>query len=116
MVTEETRLKEKIRSLLREVPDLWFTAHPGSRFGERGVPDFLGCYAGRMFWIEAKAPDGVVSLLQGRQIRLLQKSGAYGAVAKNIETVQLLLAHIEAAIIQEGLRTEHSRKKGGTDA
>lgn len=30
----------------------------GSPFGVHGVPDFVGCYKGRFFGIEAKAADG----------------------------------------------------------
>jgi len=50
-----------------------------------------------MFWIEAKAPDGETSPLQEHEIALLKKAGAYGAVAQDVDTVKLLLAHIEAA-------------------
>ncbi len=59
-------IKEQLKSLGPEC--WWFMPEQGGR-GRSGIPDFVGCYRGRFFAIEAKADGGKVSPFQHREMK-----------------------------------------------
>ena len=77
--TPETKVKAKIDAILkpyRQSGHLWYNKTAGSMFGTNGAPDYLGCYLGHMFAIEAKAGKGKTTALQDAQIECLRQAGA----------------------------------------
>ena len=54
----------------------WYFLPVSSGFGVHGIPDFVGCYRGRFWAIEAKAPKKKPSALQNLQINAIKDSGA----------------------------------------
>lgn len=64
-VTEET-VKKHIKAALAKV-GCWYFMPPANGFGRAGIPDFVGCYRGVFFAIEAKKPTGKLSPHQERE-------------------------------------------------
>lgn len=63
--TPEFKVKKEIKLVLDFLrPDCWYFMPGTHGYGMSGVPDFVGCYHGLFFGIEAKAADGVVSVYQ----------------------------------------------------
>lgn len=59
----------------------------GDPYQERGVPDILGCYKGKMFVIEAKRPGKERNLSQYQRLKLkkYKKAGAKTGIATTVE-------------------------------
>ncbi|OYV83388.1 MAG: hypothetical protein B7X04_04465, partial [Parcubacteria group bacterium 21-54-25] len=56
-----------------------------------GVPDFIGCFNGQFFAIEAKAPNGELTPNQEREIALMWAAGAHVLVARSGEAVREMM-------------------------
>ncbi len=54
----------------------WYFMPVPFGYGVGGIPDFVGCYLGRFWAIEAKAPGKVPAALQVLQITAIKDSGA----------------------------------------
>lgn len=63
---------------------------------KNGVPDILGCYKGKFFAIELKAPSVKEqgSALQEHQIALIKSSGGSAVVCNNLDHVKTFLTTI----------------------
>jgi hypothetical protein len=98
-VTPEALVKRDIKRALDKYPRMWYYMPVASRYSVAGIPDFVGCYKGRFFAIEAKAAKGRTTPLQDRTIHAID--AAYGSVG----VVQpMLLSTIEeqvATILKE---------------
>lgn len=75
----ETRFKNRIRPLLKALPNTWLTKTQQRAL--RGTPDFLMCVNGRFVALELKKsskekPDP----LQLHNLELIQKAGGVGLV------------------------------------
>lgn len=68
MSTPEGRVKAKVRDLLRQYKGMYLYMPVPGGFGQTTL-DFLGCYRGRFFCIETKAPDKKPTLRQMAQLR-----------------------------------------------
>ena len=77
--TPESKVKKEIKAVLdaRE-SDCWYFMPAANGYGMSGVPDFVGCFRGRFFAIEAKAEKGRVSVYQQRVLKEILN--AYGEV------------------------------------
>lgn len=75
--TPEGRVKKKITDLLKSVPDLFYTMPVPSGYGESTI-DYMGCYRGCFFGIEAKAPGRKPTNRQEMILGAIRRSG--GAV------------------------------------
>jgi len=53
-MTPEGKVKEKIKRLLKH-HGAWYYLPVSMGMGQHGIPDFICCYHGNMFGIEAKA-------------------------------------------------------------
>lgn len=59
----------------------------GDPYQERGVPDILGCYKGKMFVIEAKRPgkEKNLSMYQRLKLKKYKAAGAKVGVATTVK-------------------------------
>lgn len=74
MATPESKVKEKIKKILKE-RGAWYAMPMGTGYGNSGVPDFLVCLNGEFLAIEAKAGRGVPTALQEKNMRDIEKAG-----------------------------------------
>jgi hypothetical protein len=77
----EKQVKEEIKKYLKSLGGAcWFFMPHMNGYGRAGIPDFVGCYKGRFFAIEAKAEGklGAVTAWQKREgADILAASGRY---------------------------------------
>lgn len=88
----EVTLKNKVIKRLRKVPDLWFFKC-SDKF-QSGIPDILGCYAGRMFAIELKTATGKLTKLQEHTLHTLLTVGALTWVVRSMEDLEQFLSRL----------------------
>lgn len=69
----ESYLKKKILAELRKYG--WFVKYSGGMYSISGIPDVLGCIEGYFIAIEIKTEKGVISELQKKNIRVINKKG-----------------------------------------
>lgn len=82
----EANLTRRVRSYLDALIGCWyFKVWQGPLSGTVGIPDIIGCYRGRFFALELKAPDGKVSPMQERIIRLIRAAGGRAEVCRTID-------------------------------
>lgn len=94
----EFYVKEEIKAQLKSLgPDCWWFMPEQGGFGRAGVPDFVGCYRGGFFAIEAKADKGVVSPHQKREITGIDLAGG---------VVWVVRGKTEAADVAASLKRE----------
>jgi len=84
-MTTEARLRTNILHKLSAYSGWWIVTHADG-YGERGVPDILGCYQGVLFGLEVKLP-GKEHTLTPVQSRMLKKIRAAGGKARMVTTV-----------------------------
>jgi pantoate kinase len=95
-MTPEGKVKAKIKKILTGM-GAYYAMPMGTGFGNSGVPDFLVCYQGRFFGIEAKANGGKATALQLKNLDQIDNAGGYGFVVdeSNIDGLEL---HIKELI------------------
>jgi hypothetical protein len=79
MKTEEGKVKDKVRDLLREYGAYWFMPVQMG-YGQASL-DFLCCLNGRFVAIETKAPGKIYTRLTMRQYRAMQAITNAGGIA-----------------------------------
>lgn len=99
-MTPEGKVKDAIKKYLiakgvwfagKSAPPVvtgWMYMPLAGPMGVSGIPDFVGIYKGRPFYVEAKAPGGRctdIQLLRHKEIRL---AGGVVIVASSIEELQ----------------------------
>lgn len=72
----ERDVKENIKSVLKNTQGVWWFMPAMNGYGRSGVPDFIGCYHGQMFAIEAKYGKGQTSAMQEKEIEALTQANA----------------------------------------
>lgn len=88
-------IKDQLKSLGL---DCWYFMPEQGGFGRAGVPDFVGCYRGMFFAIEAKADGGRVSPHQKREIAGIDTAGG---------TVWVVMGKEQAADVAATLLREY---------
>lgn len=86
-----TRIREKdttkaIRDFLKALGIFHWKQHQGLG-SEKGVPDIVGIFQGRMLAIEVKAPRGIPSEHQKNFIQAINRHGGIAFVARSIDDV-----------------------------
>ena len=79
MATPESKVKEKIKKILKE-HGAYYAMPMGTGYGNSGVPDFLVCLQGQFVAVEAKAGKGTPTALQEKNLRDIKVSGGYAWV------------------------------------
>lgn len=88
----EKSVVQAITRYLKTLKGCWFFNVHGSPMQRKGVPDIIGCYKGRFFWLEVKRPGGKTTQIQDRVIGHIQQAGcALGAVVTSVAQVKELL-------------------------
>lgn len=72
--TPEGKVKKTISALLKSVPGMYFFMPVPSGYGESTL-DYLGCYKGRFFAVEAKAPGKKPTDRQIMMIERMRRAG-----------------------------------------
>ena len=72
--TPEGKVKDSIKKILDD-PRIWYFMPVQTGYGVKGIPDFIGCYEGQAFAIEAKAGKGSITLLQGITLNKMYEAG-----------------------------------------
>ena len=93
-MTPEAKVKAEIKKVLIEY-GCWYFMPSMNGYGRTGVPDFIGCYGGVFFAIEAKAKNGKVTPNQARELQALIDNGAQVTVATSGESVKTLFHAID---------------------
>lgn len=79
MATPESRVKDKVKKLLKELNAYYAMPSTGG-YGNSGVPDFLVCYQSRFYGIECKANGNKPTALQMDNLVRIRKAGGFGFV------------------------------------
>lgn len=95
MRVPEKKVKEEIRTLLKQ-RGAWFFMPQMTGYGRAGIPDFICCYKGQFFAIEAKATAGICTPPQTRELQAIQAHGGLACVAKGAEGVDKVEAILDA--------------------
>lgn len=73
----EGDVKKAVKKILNKAgEDLWYFMPPANGYGRSGIPDFLGCYKGRMFAIETKFGNNSPTNNQLREMKALGDADA----------------------------------------
>lgn len=85
----ETALKNKVRDILKKVPNLWFVKT--QQMALIGTPDFLCCLEGQFIAIELKkSPTDKPSPLQEYNLEKIEACGGIGLVMDPTNYKQLI--------------------------
>lgn len=90
-MTPEGRVKDDILQFLNSLgTDCWQFKPVSMGYGRSGIPDFIGCYKGKFFSIEAKCPGGKATLtpFQLRENQNIENAGGIAIIADAIEQVK----------------------------
>lgn len=72
--TPEGKVKRKVSGLLKATPGVWYDMPVPSGFGGSTL-DYIGCYLGRFFAVETKAPGKKPTPRQLQTIAAIERSG-----------------------------------------
>jgi len=99
-MTPEGRVKADIKKFLNSLPNCFWWMPPVNGYGTNGIPDFVGCYLGVFFAIEAKRPGGLsgVTALQQDKINRINQAHGYAIAADNVEAVKAMFEQIDAGL------------------
>jgi len=88
-MTPEGIVKRDIKAHLTGVENCWFFMPVPMGYGPRGIPDFVGCYRGRFFAIEAKrAEGGKLTPWQEKVGKAIQMAGGLWFLATSVEDIR----------------------------
>ncbi len=105
-VQPESRLQRRIRKHLEEIyVGSWWVKFHGGPFTPAGVPDLLGCIAGRMICLEVKQPGESPSILQ---VKTLERLGRAGAIVGVVTCVQDAVDLIDRSPVRRERRLPRS--------
>ena len=90
--TPEKKVKDQLRKYLDEM-GIYHFMPPANGFGRAGIPDIVGCYAGRFVAFECKAGKGKTTPLQDRELSRIRtaKGLAFVINEDNVDQIKELL-------------------------
>jgi hypothetical protein len=97
--TPEGNIKKKIKKLLDNTVGLYYEMPVPSGYGKSGL-DYHGCFRGKYFAIEAKAPKKEPTKLQWDKINAIEAAGGVAFVISDDRGVQLLDAWLVMRSVQ----------------
>lgn len=102
------RVKEYIKSAGAPLYDTWYYMPVQNGMGVVGIPDFIGCYRGRFFAIETKAPaqkprtdEGLwqkATPNQQNRITEIRQAGGAAIITDDMERVLDLFAWLDYVV------------------
>lgn len=87
-MTPEGRVKQAIKNCLNQL-NIWYFMPAANGFGKVGVPDFICCFDGKFFAIEAKAPGKRNNTTPNQNMRIQEIKNAGGWVIVVDDITQL---------------------------
>jgi hypothetical protein len=87
----ESTIVAAIMQALKPVPDLVVRKRWGSEMAAAGDPDLTGCFRGRHFELEVKAPGGRLSRIQEVRLKEWHQAGAIVGVVHSTEDALVAL-------------------------
>jgi hypothetical protein len=65
----------------------WWTVTHADGFGQRGIPDIIGCYQGVFFGLEVKLPgkEHTLTPIQSRTLNKIKHSGGKAAMVTSVD-------------------------------
>lgn len=96
----EGKVKQAIKGFLRSLASCWFFMPAAHGYGVNGIPDFVGCYKGVFFAIEAKAPGKMSTLtpLQKQAIAGINGAAGWAIAADRLEPVVEMFRLIDVSL------------------
>jgi len=90
--TPEGAVKARTKKILDEMGIYHFSPVQNG-MGRAGIPDIVGCYAGRFVAFECKAGKGKTTALQDRELENIRKAKGLAFVIneENVEQIKELL-------------------------
>lgn len=111
----ETRVVNAIRKALEDrygSQGKWIKLH-GSAMQERGLPDVIGCLAGRFLAIEVKVPGEAATPLQAFRLEQFALAGATTAVVESVaEALAIAASVLPSSAPSSGLPFELADRLG----
>lgn len=101
----ESKVKEAIRQQLNSLgTDCWWYMPVAGPYAVAGVPDFIGCYRGMMFGLEAKAENGKVTAHQRMHLGKIAAAKGFSVIVRGVEDAKLVasMLRVWAGESQEG--------------
>ena len=95
-MTPEGKVKSKIKEVLDKVEGLWYFMPVQNGYGKVGIPDFVGCYKGAFFAIEAKAAGKATTQWQLRCHGDILESGGRVIIANGSSEIWDLLETMQS--------------------
>lgn len=105
---KEALVKARIKKALAAYPDAWWFMPPGMGLGRAGIPDFIGCYDGVLFGIEAKGEGGKTTALQEREMQRIRDAGGFAIVIDHTRDISLAVCDL---IVSCHARAKQGAKK-----
>lgn len=91
---------------------LWWYKPNAGAYGRAGIPDYVGCLAGKMFGIEAKANGNGLTKLQEVCVQQIRESlGRVFVIHGQTDFTRQILLNQEYAELEEWLKEEHAAYK-----
>lgn len=91
----ESSIVAAIIQALKSVPDLVVRKRWGSEMAAAGDPDLTGCYRGRHFELEVKAPGGRLTRIQEVRLDEWRRAGAVVGVVHDAKEALTTLGIVE---------------------
>jgi hypothetical protein len=85
-MTTEARLRTAIVKALSNYSGWWVVTH-ADQYGTGGLPDIIGCYAGRFFGLEVKLPgkEHTLTERQSHRIKQINDAGGRGMMVTSVD-------------------------------
>ena len=91
-------VKEEINKQLRSLDEhCWWYMPVAGPYAVAGITDFIGCYRGMMFGLEAKAENGRTTAWQKLHLERINLAGGFGIIVRGVEDAGLVAEQIRAA-------------------
>ncbi len=86
----EKDVETTIRKHIKTMPLSWSEKLHADGFQGRSTVDLVGSDRGRPFWVEVKAPDGVLSSIQAFSLERARLSGYVSGCVSSVEEFRRL--------------------------
>jgi len=101
-MTPEAKVKKAVTRQLKDLGCYYFYPVTGG-YGRSGVPDIVGCYAGKFFAIECKANGNTPTELQAQNLKQIMSCGGAAWVIdeNNVHIVTRLIKELEDVVVSD---------------
>jgi len=105
----ESVIVARILKNLRKIPRSWWIKTHGAGFGQKGLPDILGCVDGRFFAFEVKRPGKDAAKIQLKKLGEIRSALGHAYVVTSLAEVEVVMMTTSGVRIpSKGKNPEHS--------